>query len=137
MPWAALECNFDFLKGFERTFPKNLLLLLYQLPYGLLVGLSWRPACILTRATKNVRKAVAAVIVSAMLAATNCQYVSQTESMDFTLRPVWMPAMRIMVQMIVRTVRQRVEASAIFCVKEILTDQMRQKGIEMTGSGLC
>jgi len=62
----------------------------------------------------NVRKAVAAVMVSARFAAMNCQYVSQTESTDWTVRPVWIPEIRVMVHMIVSIVRHRQDARAIF-----------------------
>ncbi len=63
---------------------------------------------------KNVRKAVAAVMVSAIFEATNCQYVSQTESIDGTERPVWIPEIRVMVHIIVSIVRQRQDDRAIF-----------------------
>lgn len=63
---------------------------------------------------KKVRKAVAAVMVRAKFEAINCQYVSQTESMEEMVRPVWIPAIRVIVHMMVRIVRQRQDAKAIF-----------------------
>ena len=64
---------------------------------------------------KNVRKAVAAVMVSAMLAVMYCQYVCQTVSREELLELVRTPATRVIVHIIVRTVRQRVEAKTSFC----------------------
>ena len=82
--------------------------------------------------TKNVRNAVAAVMVSAMFAAINCQYVPQTESIDGTVRPVWIPEIRVMVHTIVRIVRHRQSDRAIFWVRLILIVQIRRQGIYRT-----
>lgn len=64
--------------------------------------------------TKNVRKAVAAVMMIAKFAATNCQYVSQMESIESNERPVLIPDIRVMVQTMVNTIRQRETDRAIF-----------------------
>lgn len=64
--------------------------------------------------TKNVRKAVAAVMMIAKFAAMNCQYVSQMESIESNKRPVLIPDIRVMVQTIVNTIRPRETDKAIF-----------------------
>lgn len=81
---------------------------------------------------KNVRKAVAAVMVSAMLAVMYCQYVCQTVSKEESLELVRTPATRIIVHMIVRTMRQRVDAKTSFCDNRTLILQMRWKGMNNT-----
>ena len=82
--------------------------------YNVSLALGACGALSLTLDKKKVRKAVAAVMVSAMFAAMNCQYVSQTESIALTVRLVWIPKIRIMVHMIVRIVRQRQDDKAAF-----------------------
>ena len=51
--------------------------------------------------TRNVRNAVAAVIVNARFAAINCQNDSQIGPTDLIEQPGWTPAVRNMVQMMV------------------------------------
>ena len=79
--------------------------------------------------TKNVRNAVAAVMVNARFAATNCQYVPQILSTVLTVPPVRNPAMWVMVQIMVRMVRQSEDDRAIFCVHRILTFQISRQGM--------
>lgn len=67
-----------------------------------------------TADTKSVRKAVTAVMVTAMFAAMNCQYAIHTMSNALTVRPVEIPATRITVQMMVSMVRHKVNAKASF-----------------------
>lgn len=81
---------------------------------------------------KNARKAVAAVMVSAMLAVTYCQYVCQTVSKEESLELVRTPTTRVIVHMMVRTVKQRVDAKTSFCDNRTLILQMRWKGITNT-----
>lgn len=79
-----------------------------------------------------MRKAVAAVIVIAISAVMNCQYVCQTVSKDALLELVRTPATRVIVHMMVRTVRQRVDAKTSFCDHRTLNLQMRWNGINNT-----
>ena len=80
-----------------------------------------------------MRKAVAAVMVNAMLAATYCQYISQVVSMEGTVpRSVWIPAKAVVFTRMVRMVRQSVRAKASFWVQRSLTFQIRRKGIYRT-----
>ena len=81
---------------------------------------------------KNCRNAVAAVIVREMLAAMYCQNVSHMESMDEVDPWVRMPAMRRIVQRIVKIVRHKEHAMASFCVHRIFMDQIRRQGMKMT-----
>lgn len=74
---------------------------------------------------KNARKAVAAVIVNAISAVMNCQYVCQAVSRDKLLELVRTPATRVIVQMIVSRVRQSVEASTNFWDHGTLSLQSR------------
>ena len=54
-------------------------------------------------------------MVRAMLAVIYCQYVCQTVSKEESLELVRTPATRIIVHMMVSTMRQRVDAKTIFC----------------------
>lgn len=75
---------------------------------------------------------MAAVIVSAMLAVMYCQYVCQTVSNEESLELVRTPATRIIVQIMVKTMRQRVDAKTSFCDNRTLILQMRRKGMNNT-----
>ena len=75
---------------------------------------------------------MAAVIVKARLAVMNCQYVCHTESREELLELVRTPATRIIVHMMVRMVRQSVEAKINFCVHRTLTFQIICDGITST-----
>ena len=75
---------------------------------------------------------MAAVMVSAMLAVMYCQYVCQTVSKEESLELVRTPATRIIVQMMVRTMRQRVDAKTSFCDNRTLILQMRRNGMNNT-----
>ena len=86
----------------------------------------------LTLDTKNVRKAVAAVIVNAKFAAINCQYISQTESRDLTGWPTQICVMRVMVHIMVRIVMHREAERTIFCIRLTLILQISRKGINKT-----
>ena len=71
-------------------------------------------------------------MVSAMLAVMYCQYVCQTVSKEESLELVRTPATRIIVQMMVRTMRQRVDAKTSFCDNRTLILQMRRNGMNNT-----
>ena len=71
-------------------------------------------------------------MVSAMLAVMYCQYVCQTVSKEESLALVRTPATRIIVQMMVRTIRQRVDAKTSFCDNRTLILQMRRNGMNNT-----
>lgn len=95
------------------------------------------PACsgilsLLARNKKNVRKAVAVVMIVAKFAATNCQYVSQMESIDSEKWPVLIPETRVMVQTMVSTIRPRETDSANFWVHRILIFHIRRNGMYKT-----
>ena len=81
---------------------------------------------------KNVRNAVAAVMVNAKFAAMNCQYVSHTRSTAFMVPPVYIPAMRIIVQMMVSIARQREDVNTTFWVHLTLTFQTNWQGMYKT-----
>lgn len=124
--WAALDL--DRHKRWLRVERRSFLLFVYHVLFdpGDTGRLSW------ALDTKNVRNAVAAVIVNAKFAAMNCQYVSQTVSIDLKVRPVWIPAIRVMVQMMVRIVRQREDDNTTFWDHLILTFQISRQGIYKT-----
>lgn len=82
--------------------------------------------------TKNVQKAVAAVMMIAIFAATNCQYISQMESIESNKRPVLIPDIQVMVQMMVNTIRPRETDRANFWVHRIWIFHIRRNGMYKT-----
>lgn len=125
-----LVLDLDRHERIVKTERRRRLLLVYHISIGFAIcgPFSW------ARNTKNVRKAVAAVMISAIFAAMNCQYVSQAESIDLTVRPVWIPEIRVMVHMIVRIVRLSEDNKAIFWLHRILILQISRNGMYRTRS---